>query len=98
MKAAVRETVAWSRPGGRADVSGTSRDAAGERIAGLYGRRLFVLRADLQAADAVILGATLIFGLLILIFRARVPDPGGLLLRLGAWGAAYLDRSIFSLS
>ena len=71
-------------------MSGTSRDAAGERIAGLFGRRLFVFRAGLQAADAFILGATLIFGLLILIFRARVPDPGGLLLRLGAWGAAYL--------
>jgi hypothetical protein len=66
------------------------RDAAGGRIAGLYGRRLFVLRAGLQATDAVILGAILLFGLLILIFRARVPDPGGLLLRTGIWGAAYV--------
>jgi hypothetical protein len=70
-------------------MSRRSRDAAGERIAGLYGRRLFVLRAGLQAADAVILGAILLFGLLILIFRSRVPDPGGLLLRIGVWGAAY---------
>jgi hypothetical protein len=70
-------------------MSRRSRDAAGERIAGLYGRRLFVLRAGLQAVDAVILGAILLFGLLILIFRSRVPDPGGLLLRIGVWGAAY---------
>lgn len=66
------------------------RAAAAERIAGLYGRRLVVLRAGIQAADAVILGATLFFGLLILVFRSRVPNPGGLLLRTGAWGAAYV--------
>ena len=66
------------------------QDAAGARVAGLYGERLFVLKAGLRAADAVILGAIFLFGLLILIFRSRVPDPSGLLLRTGAWGAAYI--------
>ena len=70
-------------------MAGRSREAAGGRIAGLFGRRLFVLRAGLQAVDAVILGAVLFFGLLIVVFRARVPDPYGLLARTAAWGAAY---------
>jgi hypothetical protein len=71
-------------------MSETGRAAAGERIAALYGRRLLVLGIGLQAADAVILGTTLFFGLLIFVFQSRVPNPGGLLLRTCAWGAAYV--------
>ncbi len=68
-------------------VAGNDRSA---RIASLYGKRLYVLEAGLQATDVVILGALLLFGLLIAVFRAHVAAPGSLLLRLAAWGALYV--------
>jgi hypothetical protein len=65
-------------------------DDRSARIAALYGKRLYVLDAGLQATDAVILGAVLLFGLLIAIFRTHIAAPGGLLLRLAGWGALYV--------
>ena len=61
-----------------------------DRIASLYGRRLTVLGAGLQAADGVILGALALFSLLIVVFWARLPAPGGLLLRIMGWTAFYI--------
>lgn len=71
-------------------MSPTPGEDRGARIAALYGARLGILGAGLQAVDAVVLGALLLFGLLIAIFRARVSDPGGLLLWTGALGVLYI--------
>lgn len=48
-------------------------------LAGLYGRRIHVLGAQLQATDAVVISSVLFFDLLLLIFHARVQDPWTLL-------------------
>lgn len=76
-------------------MSRRSRDAAGDRIAGLYGERLFVLGVGLQAADAVILGALFFFALLILVFQGRIAAPGGLLLRLAGLSLFYIGSLYF---
>jgi hypothetical protein len=77
-------------------VSEWTGNERGARIASLYGERLVVLKAGLQAADAVILGALLFFGLLIVVFRSRVPAPGRLLLWIAVLSALYIG-SIYLL-
>ncbi|HQU33604.1 MAG TPA: phosphatase PAP2 family protein [Thermoanaerobaculaceae bacterium] len=78
------------QPTAETDVRAVAGNDRSARIASLYGKRFYVLKAGLQATDAVILGAVLLFGLLIAIFRAHIAAPGGLLLRLAAWGALYV--------
>ena len=60
------------------------------RIASLYGARLTMLKAGLQAVDALVLGALLVFGALVAIFRARVSKPGELLLWIAALAGLYI--------
>ena len=44
-------------------------------FAGLYGRHIHVLGAQLQATDAVVIASVLFFDLLLVIFHGRVRDP-----------------------
>jgi membrane-associated phospholipid phosphatase len=58
-------------------------------ITGLYGVRIRVLGAELQATDAVVFGALLLFMILIPVFHARIVDPWATLARTAFWAAAY---------
>lgn len=61
----------------------------GAELSALYGRTVRFLGADVQAVDALNLGSVLLFDLLIIFFRARIPAAGALLLRTTLSGAVY---------
>lgn len=61
----------------------------GAGMSGLYGRTIRLFHVEIQAVDALILGAVLLFDLLIILFRARVPAAGALLLKTTLTGTVY---------
>jgi membrane-associated phospholipid phosphatase len=60
------------------------------RVSDLYGTRISVLKAGIQATDAVVLGSLLLFAILISVFHGRIPGPWVLLARTGLWAAVYV--------
>ena len=61
----------------------------GPAIASLYGRTVRLGGLDLQAVDALSLGTVLTYGLLIVVFRGRIPGAGPLLVRTALIGVLY---------
>lgn len=61
----------------------------GAGVSGLYGRTVRLFGVEIQVVDALILGAVLLFDLLIILFPARIPAAGVLLLKTTLTGAVY---------
>jgi hypothetical protein len=79
-------------------MKGTATVEKSLRISELYGVRITVLKAGLQATDAVVLGSLLMFTVLISVFHARIQDPGILLARTVFWATFYVGSIyLFSL-
>lgn len=62
---------------------------SGAAISSLTGRSVRLLGVETQAVDVLILGAVLIFDLLIVMFHGRIPAAGTLLLKNTLTGAVY---------
>ena len=61
----------------------------GDEISALYGRTVRLFGVEIQAVDALSLGAILFFDLLIVLFHDRIPAAGALLLKTTLSGAGY---------
>jgi membrane-associated phospholipid phosphatase len=61
----------------------------GSAIASLYGRSGRFLGVEIRAVDALCLGAVLLFDLLIIVFRSRIPGAASVLLNCTLGGVLY---------
>jgi hypothetical protein len=60
------------------------------RVSSLYGVRVHIPGAELQATDAVVFGSLILVGALIILFHARIRKPWAMLGHTGLWAAVYI--------